>query len=246
MNNRIKNNILLILLLVGSITHTVIGQEEKVKINDTFTADASLMYLDSFELGMENWKVEQMPGGTVALKDGKMEITDVAGCTVWLMKELQGPLMITYDAYVIDEGGPQDRVSDLNCFWMAKDMENPDNLFANSAKRGGKFSNYDHLRLYYMGVGGHDNTKTRFRRYSGDGERPLLPKYDLSKEKYLLEANALTQIKIIAYNGIIQYYRDGELIIEYNDPNAYSSGYFGIRTVNNHMTIDNFKVYSLE
>ncbi|MGS0527243.1 DUF6250 domain-containing protein [Zobellia nedashkovskayae] len=73
------------------------------------------------------------------------------------------------------------------------------------------------LRLYYMGVGGHDNTKTRFRRYSGDGERPLLPQNDLSKEKYLITPNTLTQIKIIAYNGIIKYYRDGNLIVEFND-----------------------------
>ena len=245
MIEKIKSKIVASLVLI-SVSMIVRAQEEQVKINDTFTAKASLMYLDSFELGLENWKVEQMPGGTVGLKDGKMEITDVSGCTVWLNKEFTGPLMITYEAYVIDEGGPQDRVSDLNCFWMAKDMENPDDFFANSNKRGGKFSNYDHLRLYYMGVGGHDNTKTRFRRYSGDGERPLLPQNDLSKEKYLITPNTLTQIKIIAYNGIIKYYRDGNLIVEFNDPNAYSSGYFGFRTVNNHMTIDNFKVYSLE
>lgn len=128
---------------------------------------------------------------------------------------------------------------------MAKDPENPDALFANSEKRGGKFSNYDSLRLYYMGVGGHDNSKTRFRRYTGKGDRPLLPEHDLSEPKYLIKPNKVTKIKIIAYNGIIQYYRDGQCIVDFYDPNPYSSGYFGFRTVNNHMTIDNFRVFRL-
>lgn len=232
--------------LICSLAHTATGQEEMVRINDTLTAKARLVYLDAFELGFQNWKVEQMPGGTVEVDNGKMEITDVSGCTVWLTKKLEGPIMISYDAYVIDEGGPQDRVSDLNCFWMAQDREHPEDLFANSVKRGGKFSNYDSLRLYYMGVGGHDNSKTRFRRYTGNGERPLLPEHDLTDEKYLIKPNKLTQIKIIAYDGIVQYYRDGKLIIDFYDPEPYTSGHFGFRTVNNHMTLDNFKVFSLE
>lgn len=175
----------------------------------------------------------------------KLEITDVAGCSIWFKKELQGPIMIQYDAVVIDERGPQDRVSDLNCFWMAKDPENPDDLFANSEKHGGKFSNYDSLRLYYMGVGGHDNSKTHFRRYLGNGDRPLLPEHDLTEPKYLQKPIMVTRIKIIAYNGIIQYYRDGQCIVDFYDPNPYGSGYSGLRAVNNHMTVDNFRVFRL-
>ncbi|CAZ97594.1 Conserved hypothetical periplasmic protein [Zobellia galactanivorans] len=246
MSRRITKKIQLTLLLVLSISIKAMGQDERVVINDTLSANASLIFLDSFQLGLGNWQVEQMPKGRVEQKNEKMEITDVSGCTVWLTKKLEGPIMITYDAYVIDEGGPQDRVSDLNCFWMAKDMDNPEDLFANSENRGGKFSNYDSLRLYYMGVGGHDNSKTRFRRYTGNGERPLLPEHDLSEKKYLIKPNKLTQIKIVAYNGIIQYYRDGKRIIDFYDPKPYTSGHFGLRTVNNHMTIDNFKVFSLE
>lgn len=221
---------------------------QKVKdmvINDTLIAKVTLLHKDNFKNGLDNWNVEQMPGGIVTNTKGKLEITDVAGCTIWFKTQLEGPIMIQYDAYVIDQGGSQDRVSDLNCFWMAKDPENPDDLFANSKKRGGKFSNYDSLRLYYMGVGGHDNTKTRFRRYTGTGDRPLLPEHDLSGPKFLIEPNKVTKIKIIAYNGIIQYYRDGQCIIDFYDPSPFTSGYFGFRTVNNHMTIDNFQVFRL-
>ena len=231
------------LIMLLSVAYS--QKEKKEIINDTLQAKASLIFEENFKNGLDNWKVEQIPGGIVTNTDEKLEITDVAGCTIWYKKQLEGPIMIQYDAYVIDQGGPQDRVSDLNCFWMAKDPENPENLFANSKSRGGKFSNYDGLRLYYMGVGGHDNTKTRFRRYVGNGDRPLLPEHDLSESKYLISANKVIKIKIIAYNGIIQYFRDGECFMDFYDPNPYTSGYFGFRTVNNHMTIDNFQVFKL-
>lgn len=240
-----KQNILSFLLFMV-LSQAYTQKAKVVKLNDSLMAKASLIYEEHFENGLQNWKVEQMPGGKVSNTHGKLEIIDVAGCTIWFKQHLQGPIMIQYDAFVIDEGGPQDRVSDLNCFWMAKDPENPDNLFASSEGRGGKFSNYDSLRLYYMGVGGHDNSKTRFRRYTGNGERPLLAEHDLTHPKFLIQPNTLTKIKIIAFNGIIQYYRDGKLIVNYIDHVPYTSGYFGLRTVNNHMTIDNFKVFKLE
>ena len=97
-----------------------------------------------------------------------------------------------------------------------------------------------------LGVGGHDNTKTRFRRYVGNGERPLLKEHDFTKNEYLLEPNKNYHIRIIAYNNVIQYYRNGVKMIDLYDDDSYTSGYFGFRTVNNHMTIDNFKVYRLK
>ena len=75
---------------------------------------------------------------------------------------------------MISAGGKNDRVSDLNCFWMARDSRNPDDLFA--VHRTGKFADYNQLLCYYVGVGGNTNTTTRFRRYIGDANtRPLLP-----------------------------------------------------------------------
>jgi len=216
-----------------------------IYINESLTAKGKLIYDNNFEESLDDWKVEQMPEGTVEVKDGKLEINDAAGCTIWLKEEFEGPIMIEYEALVIENGGLNDRVSDLNCFWMAKDPENPTNLFKKSEERGGKFSNYDSLQLYYMGLGGHYNTKTRFRRYLGNGYRPLLPEHDLTDSKFLITPNKLNKIKIIAFDGIIQYYRNDTLMVDFHDTNPYTSGYFGFRTVNNHMTVDNFKVYKL-
>ncbi|MDW5289194.1 DUF6250 domain-containing protein [Formosa sp. PL04] len=209
------------------------------------TVEASLIFEENFDSGLDNWIVEQVPGGTVVTKDNKMEVNDVSGCTVWLDKKFEGPIMIEYDVFLIQDGGPNDRVSDLNCFWMATDPKNPTNLFADSDARGGKFLNYDALQLYYMGYGGNDNKTTRFRRYVGNGERPLLPEHDLSDVEFMLEPNTLYHIKLVAYNGTIQYYRNDVLLVDFEDSSPYTSGYFGLRTVKNHMTLDNFKVYQL-
>lgn len=246
MNFYRKDFVLTTLLLMASVMIGCVKNGKEVQIADHLSAQGKLIFSEDFEEGLENWKAEQMPGGIVENKDGKLEIVDAAGCTIWFTKKLEGPIMIEYDAVVLKNGGPHDRVSDLNCFWMAVDPENPTNLFENSEKRGGKFSNYDSLQLYYVGLGGHFNTKTRFRRYVGDGQKPLLPEHDLTNEESLIQANQLNKIRIIAFNGIIQYYRNGKLLFSINDENPYTSGYFGLRTVDNHMTVDNFQVYQLE
>ena len=115
----------------------------------------------SVRLDSRTRKVERFRPVTVA-----MEIDVPAGCTVWLKQRLDGPVMIEYEATVLRAGGANDRVSDLNCFWMARDSRSPDDLFA--TPRSGKFADYNPLKCYYVGLGGNTNTTTRFRRYVGD------------------------------------------------------------------------------
>ena len=241
---KIKEGTILIASLMLMLCSACSVKKSTVNIKGE-TLKTELIYQENFDNSLENWQVEQMPGGTVEIKNSKLEINDVKGCTVWLKEKFQGSIMIEYDVFIIQDGGPNDRVSDLNCFWMATDPEHPNNLFANSEKRGGKFSNYDSLKLYYMGVGGNDNSSTRFRRYVGNGERPLLPEHDLNEAEFMLEPNKKYHIKIIAHQGVIQYFRDNKLLANFEDSKPYTSGHFGFRTVKNHMTADNFKVYKL-
>ena len=148
-----------------------------------------LLYQNDFA-DASNWLVEQQPGGTVSVRDRTLVIDDAGGCTVWFRQELAAPVIITYEATVIDRGGLHDRVSDLNCFWMATDPAAPDgSVPATTAKRTGAFADYDALRLYYVGCGGNANTTTRFRRYNGTGVRPLLPGHDLKNPAFLLRGN---------------------------------------------------------
>ncbi|PHN02705.1 DUF6250 domain-containing protein [Flavilitoribacter nigricans] len=220
-----------------------VGDRTTITLNDQLQLEAELIDTDPFTTDLSRWKPELEPGGTIALTDGKLEITAAGGCTLWFKEKLKQPLMIEYTATVIDEGGPHDRVSDLNCFWLADDPESGE-LLADTS-RTGKFSQYDRLRLYYVGLGGHNNTKTRFRRYRGTGEKPLLPEHDLSDPKYLITPNAPNHIRIVVFEGEVQYWRNDQLIYDFYDPSPYVSGYFGFRTVRNHMTVEDFKIYKI-
>lgn len=184
--------------------------------------------LSADELNSQNWIVEQMPGGTVVFHDGEMEIRDVGGCTVWLREKLIAPVEIHYEAMVVDEGKPGDRVSDLNCFWMATDPRSPNHFFSTEFHRTGKFEDYDALQTYYVGYGGNNNTTTHFRRYAGDSTNPLLPEHDLRSPDVLLQPN--------------RWYRT--TLFDYADPKFLESGYIGIRTVASHLRIRRITISS--
>ncbi len=195
-------------------------------------------------LNESQWVVEQMPGGMVNFNGKSIEIDDSRGCTVWFKHRQSGPVLIEFEATMIKAGGPNDNARDLNCFWMAIDPMHPTDIFAND-KRTGRFPTYDSLRLYYVGYGGHRNTQTRFRRYNGLGERPLLPQHDLSRPEYMITPNQAKRIQIVVIGNRTQYIRDGEVIFDFTDPQPYREGWFAFRTVSNHMTIRDFKVTRL-
>lgn len=192
----------------------------------------------------DEWVVEQMPGGTVEIEDGEIDIRDKEGCTVWFRDELLAPVEIRYEAMVMGGEEPGYRVSDLNCFWMARAPRSPQNLFAKGHGRTGQFATYDTLETYYVGYGGNTNTTTRFRRYTGDGKRPLLPEHNLSGKQFLLKPNHWYKIKLTAGDGVVTYERDGEVVFHYEDDQFLERGWFGIRTVWSHLRIRNLEIRS--
>ncbi len=191
---------------------------------------------------LQAWAVEQRPGGTVTTKDGALVLEDAGGCTVWYREKLTAPVEITYDVTVVSRGGPHDRVSDLNCFWMAQDPRSPAAPFAPGQARSGKFSDYNSLHTYYVGYGGNNNSTTRFRRYDGNDERPLLPEHDLSDKKLLLEGNRTYHLRLVARDGVAEFWRDGEKIFAFRDPAPLTSGWFAIRTVRSHLVVRNLVI----
>lgn len=206
------------------------------------SAPAAPLFRDDFRHGPTAWAVEQMPGGTVTTHDGALVIEDAAGCTVWFREKLTAPVVIDYDVTVVSAGGPHDRVSDVNCFWMANDTRSPAPPFAPEHKRSGKFSDYDSILTYYVGYGGNTNSTTRFRRYDGTAARPLLPEHDLTAKKFMLEANRAYHIRLVARDGVAEYWRDGEKIFSFRDSSPLTSGWFAFRTVKSHLEIRNFRV----
>ena len=205
---------------------------------------ARTLYSDNFTRGLGRWRAELEKPGVVVAQKGLLQLDVPAGATVWFRPKLRGPLMIEYEATLVSRGGPNDRVSDLNCFWMAADSRSPRNLFA--TRRSGAFADYNQLRAYYVGQGGNGNTTTRFRRYIGDRQlRPLLPQHDLSSADVLLKPNRVFKIRLVANGGRIQYWSNGALLFDVFDDAPYTSGHFGFRTTFSHLEIRNFRVYRL-
>lgn len=200
-----------------------------------------VIHADDFRAGLGQWVVEQQPGGTVTTADGHLIIADQGGCTVWFKPRLTAPVVITYTVRMSSAA----RVSDLNCFWMASDPVRPDDLFAAGHVRTGKFATYDTLRTYYVGYGGNANTTTRFRRYDGTAARPLRPEHDLAGRRFLLEPNRVFRLRLVARDGVAEFWRDGEKLFSYRDDAPLTTGWFAIRTVKSHLEIRNFQVRPL-
>ena len=232
---RFLNIFLLIIISTASCTRSD-RQSDGDRAGYTF---GEVLFFDDFSGDLSNWLVE---GRQPEIIDGRMNLDTPVGTTVWLKPWLQGNVMIEYNVTVIDGGGPNDRVSDLNCFWMATDPCHPGDLFAAGEQRDGVFAEYGNLNLYYVGYGGNANTTTRFRRYN-NGSRELLGEY--TDAPHLIMPNHQYHIQLICCGNIVEYWRDGERLFRYEDPEPYNRGHFGLRTVQNHLKMDNFRVVHL-
>lgn len=199
---------------------------------------------DDFDSGLDQWIVELEQGGSVTAERGTLEIDVPAGATLWFKQELSSPVAITFEATAVDAGGPNDRVSDINTFWMAR---NRDGTAPFAQQRTGAFAEYNDLLTYYVGLGGNWNTTTRFRRYIGNSElRPLLPEHDLTTPNALLKANRKQTIVLVANKNRIEYWRDGVRLLNYDDPAPYTRGWFALRTTRSHLRIERLEIHRLE
>lgn len=175
-----------------------------------------------------DWRIEAEAPAHVAFSHGGIEIDTPLGLTLWYRRRLSGAVRISFDAMPIAHGGPNDTVSDLNAFWMAREKDGSD-----PAPRSGRFEDYDTLQTYYVGIGGNRNTTTRLRRYVATPRvRPLLPEHDRGDAR--LAPGRWTHITLIADGATIAVERDGSRLFTLTDPTPYTSGWFGLRTTWSH------------
>ena len=170
--------------------------------------------------------------------------------TLWRRQELTNNMAVEYDAQVVDEGQEGDRVSDLNCFWLASDPQRSD-LWSREKWRSGIFVRCYTLQMYYLGYGGNHNSTTRFRRYTGNERgvdsaayRPGILK-EYTDPAHLLRPNHWYHVKIESQDGRTRFYMDGELIVDYLDPTPLQRGWFGFRTTLSRTRITNFQTHRL-
>ena len=196
------------------------------------------------------WQVEsESPDYKVTFSGDTCEILSPKGLTLWRTEKMQQGMTVEYDACVVDEGKPGDRLSDMNCFWLASDSH-AKGLFSKAQWRSGIFTRCYTLQMYYLGYGGNHNTTTRFRRYDGNeagvedaSKRPAILK-EYTDAAHLLKANHWYHIKIEStLTGRTRFYIDGECIVDYQDPQPLKEGWFGFRTTLSRTIMTNFKAY---
>lgn len=200
----------------------------------------------------KEWKIEAEDNASKVTfrPDGVIDIVAPKGLTLWNTNLMQGDVIIEYDARIVtDDFHPflKNRISDLNCFWMATDPKAKNgSVFVNMNKRKGVFVNQYALQLYYMGYGGNYNKTTRFRRYDGDSRgitdptsRPGILREYLDADN-LLVPDHWYHIRLEQREGRVRYIIDGTTLVDYLDINPFTSGYFGFRTTLSHAQVKNF------
>ncbi|TBU77130.1 hypothetical protein DNK06_02555 [Pseudomonas daroniae] len=194
---------------------------------------------DFSHFSTQRWHVEaEDPATRVQTERGQLLIDSPRGVTVWLKQPLDGAYRIEFQRQVLLGDGANDRLSDLNQFWAARDPGNAD-LFT----RSGALAEYDSLALYYVGMGGNYNSTTRFRRYDGGGQRLVLGEY--LDPAHLLEANRPYHIALELDARGTRYLVDGDTFFQARHDGLPPPGHFGFRQVWSRQAISAFRVTRL-
>lgn len=198
------------------------------------------------------WTVEsESKDYRVTFRGDTCELLAPKGLTLWRKQAMTTDMVVEYDAQVVDEGQPGDRVSDLNAFWLASDPQRKD-IWSRQQWRQGIFVRCYTLQMYYLGYGGNYNSTTRFRRYDGDERgvnsvtyRPAILK-EYTDGDHLLKANHWYHVKIESTGGRTRFYMDGQLLVDYLDPTPLRRGWFGFRTTLSRTRITNFQIKAVD
>lgn len=187
------------------------------------------------------WTVESESADyRVAFHGDTCELTAPQGLTLWRKERMQQGQYVEYDVMVTD-----DRLSDMNLFWMASDPQARD-VFARMAERRGVFKNCYALQMYYLGYGGNYNTTTRFRRYEGGGVVPPVW-HEYTDSAHLLRSGHWYHWRVeTTAEGRTRITVDGECLVDYLDPSPIQSGWFGFRTTLSRVFITHFRSGRLE
>jgi hypothetical protein len=234
-------SVCMVLAFIVLMTQVMPAAAQSTESTCSLGKPGKLIYQDNFDTDLRQWQVESADAknSDISVANNQLLIDAAKGATVWFKQKLSGDILIRYTRRVVMEQGRNDRLSDLNQFWMATDPRDQ-NIFT----RKGVFEQYDDLRLYYAGIGGNTNTTTRFRKYQGNGERTLLT--ELNERDTLLQANRDYVIETAVYQGCTRVLVDGKVFFSYKDKDALQNGYFGFRTTQSRQQVRDFKIYQLE
>lgn len=215
------------------------------------SVSASTVSALNHKLFKRYWQIEsESPDYRLSFMGDTCEILSPKGLTLWRKEKMHDNMIVEYDVCVLDEGKEGDRLSDMNCFWLASDPSHKD-IWARASWRSGIFLRCYTLQMYYLGYGGNGNTTTRFRRYDGNeagvtdvSKRPAILK-EYTDAAHLLCGNHWYHVKIVSKGGHTCFFVDNELVVDYHDPQPLTSGWFGFRTTWSRVRITQFKTSEL-
>lgn len=203
--------------------------------------------------GSGDWLIEDEVDTAQVMMRGRdqegarFEVIAPKGLTLWYAHRLMGSYRIRYTARMVTVT-PQERLSDLNCFWAATDPKNPETFFSRTFWRDGIFKHYNSLDLFYVGYGGNENTTTRFRRYDGDRFpeadeviKPILKEYTDPAHLLSPDTDYRIEITVIASRSTT-FAVNGEVLFSHKLTPGEGDGYFGLRLLENHVLISGFKI----
>ncbi len=125
-------SLFILVLITGDANHSAgFGVLRQYRNNSSAPVAAdSLLFSDDFNHALDTtvWcsEIAPQPPAHVYTANGRLVLDTKGGVTVWLKKRLKGNIRIEYERTVPLEGGANDRLSDLNQFWMAGDPRNHD------------------------------------------------------------------------------------------------------------------------
>ena len=249
---------------------------------DTFSIGEELYSTDFKD--KENWAVQVSTDNTeykerVAFKNSMLDLyMPKRGCTAWLKEKFSGPITITYQVRCPVETKDDDGIipTDINNFWNCSDPQAFDALLnTTDTHYHGGFLGYHEMKGYYACTGGGKNRTTRFRRYprweDGKDIPHMAVNWNDRKPEFLIEAGKWHTIQLVAFNGLLQYIKDGQVVYEFKEGDtitvetrdkdnkrqkheetytldkypAYTEGYFGFRMVGSHHQYKNLKIHRL-
>lgn len=261
-----------------------IGAEPDVHVlgrgGDRFEVGA-VLHQEKFE-NLDQWVVQVhelkgVPEAKVEVKEGVLDcMIPGRGCTIWFKKKLKTRTAITYEVVCPEpkEGVPGLAVKDVNHFWLATDPKDSKEGLFDSERYNGEFTSYNKMKGYYASSGGGRNTTTRMRRYPREREGRLVEHIALKErdddKEFLLTPGKVMKVQLVAFDDLIQYIVDGELVYEmsfgdevavekfrkgrrrddfddYDDDEFpfYKEGFFGFRMVGTHHRYSKFQVHEL-
>src|SRR5438045_7299978 len=65
---------------------------------------AHVLHQDDFQHGLSRWVIESERTAHVTASAGVLDIDTPAGLTLWFRRELEGPILIEYEASAVSEG----------------------------------------------------------------------------------------------------------------------------------------------